>query len=130
MIKADKRWGDVAVWHLLARESGIRTASYYLAAFDMQTDPSGDVGLKADKDRIYIDLFARTLLLSVFITAMTIVLGYPIAYLMATLPTRISNMLTILVLLPFWTSLLVRTSAWIALLQKEGVINDLLYGSG
>jgi putative spermidine/putrescine transport system permease protein len=58
------------------------------------------------------------------------VLGYPIAYLLATVKTKTSNMLIILVLLPFWTSLLVRTSSWIALLQKEGVINDMLVGIG
>jgi putative spermidine/putrescine transport system permease protein len=59
-----------------------------------------------------------------------LVLAYPIAYLMSTLPVKSSNLLMILVLLPFWTSLLVRTSAWIALLQKEGVINDLLVWTG
>jgi len=64
------------------------------------------------------------------ITLMCILLGYPIAWLLANLPLRTSNLLMILVLLPFWTSLLVRTSAWIVLLQQNGVINDLLVYSG
>jgi putative spermidine/putrescine transport system permease protein len=50
--------------------------------------------------------------------------------LLATLPLRISNLLMILVLLPFWTSLLVRTTAWIVLLQGQGVVNSLLVGLG
>jgi putative spermidine/putrescine transport system permease protein len=57
-------------------------------------------------------------------------LGYPIAYLLATQPLRIANLLLILVLLPFWTSLLVRTSSWIVLLQQQGVLNDTLVSLG
>lgn len=126
MIKIDKKWGQIIYWRVLKQESGLRTSSYYLAAFDAQNNEKGEVVLKPETERIYINLFGRTILLSFFITLMTIVLGYPIAFLLASLPTRISNLLMILVLLPFWTSLLVRTSSWIALLQKEGVINDLL----
>jgi putative spermidine/putrescine transport system permease protein len=61
---------------------------------------------------------------------MCILLGYPIAFLLATLPMRTSNVLMILVLLPFWTSLLVRTSAWKVLLQNQGVVNDFLVWMG
>jgi putative spermidine/putrescine transport system permease protein len=59
-----------------------------------------------------------------------LLLGYPIAFLLASLPLRSSNMLMILVLLPFWTSLLVRTSAWKVLLQQQGVVNDFLVWIG
>jgi putative spermidine/putrescine transport system permease protein len=58
------------------------------------------------------------------------VLGFPIAHLLATLPMRKSNLLMILVLLPFWTSLLVRTTSWMVLLQQQGVINDILVWLG
>src|SRR5262249_51925268 len=60
----------------------------------------------------------------------TLLLGFPLAYLLAQLPPRTSNLLMILVLVPFWTSLLVRTTAWVVLLQSEGPINDLLIGLG
>ena len=92
----------------------------------MERDVAGDVTAKPESSQIYILLFERTLLLSLVITLMTLLLGYPIAYLLATLPARISNLLIILVLLPFWTSLLVRTTSWIVLLQQQGVINDFL----
>jgi putative spermidine/putrescine transport system permease protein len=75
-------------------------------------------------------MFGRTLWISALVTALCLLLGYPVAYLLATLPMRQSNILMILVLLPFWTSLLVRTTSWIVLLQTEGVINDVLVWVG
>ena len=71
-------------------------------------------------------LFLRTFWLSALITGICLVLAYPIAHLLATLPLRKSNLLMILVLLPFWTSLLVRTTAWMVLLQEQGVVNNML----
>jgi len=129
VLGLDKKWKDVEVWRLIKRESGLRTASYYYAAFDAQMGSDG-LHKKAKTQQIYINLFVRTLWLSSLITFLTVLLGYPIAYLLATLKTKTSNLLMILVLLPFWTSLLVRTSAWIALLQREGVINDVLVAIG
>ena len=78
-----------------------------------------------EKERIYVRLFIRTLILSVIITLTTILMGYPVAFLLSNIPLRISNLLMILVLLPFWTSLLVRTSSWIVLLQEKGVVNEI-----
>ena len=129
LLAVDKKWKDIEVWRLFKRESNKYTASYYYASFDAQMGSDG-LALKAEEKRIYIKLFWRTLFLSCLITFLTVLLGYPIAFLLASLKTRTSNLLMILVLLPFWTSLLVRTSAWIALLQKEGVINDFLVGLG
>jgi len=126
LLKIDKKWQRHDIWFLLKRESGSMTPSYFYAAFDAHIDDSGKVSKQPVNRQIYLHLFARTLLLSLLITLITILLGYPVAYLLATLPTKASNLLIILVLLPFWTSLLVRTTAWIALLQREGVINDLL----
>ncbi len=129
ILGIDKKWKRIEIWQLIKRESANYTASYYYAAVDSQMTSAG-LGFKAENKQIYIKLFKRTLYMSSLITFLTILLGYPIAFLLASLKTRTSNLLMILVLLPFWTSLLVRTSAWIALLQKEGVINDFLVGIG
>ncbi len=126
VIKLDKKWANVETWQIIKTFSPTLTAGYFWAALDLQVTPAGDVELLPDKNRIYLNLFWRTLLLSGFITLMTLILGYPIAYLLATLPLKTSNVLLMLVLLPFWTSLLVRTTSWIALLQRQGVINDFL----
>jgi putative spermidine/putrescine transport system permease protein len=130
LIAVHKGWGDPATWKVIKRFSGTYTAGYFLSAVDAQLMIDGGIKMSDADQRIYLPLFWRTLLLSGFITFMTFLLGFPIAHLLATVPTRIGNLLIILVLLPFWTSLLVRTTSWIALLQKEGVVNDFLVGVG
>ena len=130
LIEADKRWGQVETWQTIKLFSPKKTAGYYLAAVDAERAPDGSIQRVDPKSRIYLSLFGRTLMMSLVITLLTLLLGYPIAYLLAKVPTRIGNLLIILVLLPFWTSLLVRTTAWIALLQQEGVINSFLVAIG
>ena len=124
-----KGWGDIDAWQTIKQFSGDFTGGYFLAAVDLESTPDG-ITAKSDLERIYLKLFWRTFLLSVTITLICLVLGYPIGWLLANLPTRKANVLLILVLLPFWTSLLVRTSSWIVLLQQQGVINDTLVALG
>lgn len=126
MIKINKAWADVNTWALIKRESGFYTNSYLISAVDYKINDQGEVVSKADEKQIYVPLLGRTLLMSVTITVICILLAYPIAYLLATLPMAKSNLLMILVLLPFWTSLLVRTTTWIVILQTQGVLNDVL----
>ena len=130
MIAIDKRWGDLSTWRLIHRESAALTGSYFLAATDLRVSERGAIMRQPEPRRIYLTLFYRTLWMSGLITVLCLLLGYPVAYLLATLPLRLSNLLMILVLLPFWTSLLVRTTAWIALLQTEGVLNDIMVFAG
>lgn len=130
MLEIDSKWGDPALWSAMRNVSSAYTTSFYLAALDLKRDENGDIVRVAPEQRVYVMLFIRTFVLSAIITAMTFLLGFPIAHLLATLPLRKSNLLMILVLLPFWTSLLVRTSAWIVLLQQQGVINDILVWLG
>ena len=72
----------------------------------------------------YYRIFLTTFQVSLLTTGICIVLGYPLAYVLSQLPQRIANLCLIAVLLPFWTSLLVRTYAWLALLQRKGLINN------
>ena len=130
LIDLNDRWGEPEIWSIIKRESGPLTTSYYVSAVDMRYDETGALVAQPDYQQIYIDLFLRTLGLSIAITVITLLLGFPIAYLLATMKLRYSNLLMILVLLPFWTSLLVRTSAWKVLLQEQGVINDILVWIG
>ncbi len=123
--EADDDWVAPATWETLELYSGEYTSGYFLNAVDLRNGPDGPE-LRPERERIYITLFIRTLWMSLLITGSCILLGYPVAWLIASLPARSGNMLLILVLLPFWTSLLVRTSAWKVLLQTQGVINDTL----
>ena len=125
LIKVHKGWGEVEVWQTLKTHSPRYTSGYFLNAIDMRKTAEGADFQPEDKT-ILIKLFQRTLFMSLIITFSCILLGYPVAWLLANLPMRQANLLMILVLLPFWTSLLVRTSAWKVMLQQQGVINDIL----
>ena len=126
MIDIDKHWGDVSTWQLLKRESRPFTLDFYLAALDLRYDSHGNIVREESYNRVYVPLFIRTFWMSAAIMVLTLLLGYPLAYWLTSMPERTSNLLMIGVLLPFWTSLLVRTTAWIVLLQDHGVINNLL----
>ena len=78
----------------------------------------------------YLSVLADTLRISVVVTLAALLLGYPVAYLMSQLKPSAVKWLIILILLPFWTSILVRTYAWMVLLQRRGVVNSLLVESG
>ncbi len=126
IIKLDKRWGNPVLWRTIKRASRDYTLAFYLAAADRKYDANENI-VSADKDYIiYIGNFWKTIKLSAIITFLCFLLAFPVSYLLSTLPLRTSNLLMILVLLPFWTSLLVRTTAWIAILQSKGVINNIL----
>ncbi|MEV8465852.1 ABC transporter permease [Fluviibacterium sp. DFM31] len=128
-LEADEDWGDVSVWQTIRVYSPRYTPGYFLNAVDKQLGPDG-ITDQPETQQIYLMLFKRTLFMSLVITASCILLGYPVAWLLANLRMRTANLLMILVLLPFWTSLLVRTSAWKVMLQQQGVINDVLVWLG
>ncbi len=130
LLEIDPKWGDPTLWASMRNSSTAFTDSFYLASLDRTRDQQGEIVQVPENRRVYIMLFLRTLWLSALVTVMTFLLGFPIAHLLAVLPLRKSNLLMILVLLPFWTSLLVRTTSWIVLLQQQGVVNDLLIWLG
>ena len=130
LLAADAKWGDPRVWEAMRGASSAFTPNFYLSALDLQRSPDGGIERVSEDTRVYLMLFERTFILSAVITVLTLILGYPVAHLLAVLPLRTSNLLMILVLLPFWTSLLVRTTAWIVLLQGQGVVNNALVATG
>lgn len=128
-LEIDEDWHALNVWQTLKLYSPKYTSGYFLNAIDMQKSVDG-VEMRPENQQIYGILFWRTMVMSLTITLSCILLGYPVAWILANLPTRQANLLLILVLLPFWTSLLVRTSAWKVMLQQQGVINDTLVWLG
>ena len=129
-ISIDKRWSETDTWLTIRLVGEPYSFRAYLNAVDLTQAPSGEIVAQSEIKQIYVTLFERTILVSFGVMIACIILAYPIAYLLATLPSGTSNLLMILVLLPFWTSLLVRTTSWIVLLQTNGVINDLLVALG
>ena len=126
LIAIDKKWENQNIWKTLKRATRDYTLAFYLAATDRKFDDQENIVQADELYRIYLPILWKTLWLSALITFLCFIIAYPVSYLLSTLPLRTSNLLMILVLLPFWTSLLVRTSAWIAMLQKEGIINNTL----
>ncbi len=130
MIAAEKRWGDIEYWKALGQMVDPTTMGYYLNAVDLKYDSSKNIVQRKENRRIYNKTWFKTFKVSVLVTFFCLILAYPISYLLATLPLKYSNLLMICVLLPFWTSLLVRTVAWMVMLQQKGVFNNLMVMAG
>ena len=123
---ADPGWAQPGIWGTIRNLASPTHSLFYLSALDAKRNQDGSVGPQPEDQRIHITIYLRTLGVALTVTLMCMVLGFPLAYLLAHLRDKTANLLLILVLLPFWTSLLVRTTAWMVVLQKEGVINSLL----
>ncbi|MHC4047939.1 ABC transporter permease [Bradyrhizobium sp. 23AC] len=126
LIEISPLWGQRDVWSLLKRGSSAYTAFYLLRSVDYQYGRDNQIVASPPETAIFRDVFLRTFGISIGVTAATLLLGFPVAYLLATLPPRSSNLLLIMVVLPFWTSVLVRTIAWVVLLQQHGLVNEML----
>ncbi|HEX9324275.1 MAG TPA: ABC transporter permease subunit [Xanthobacteraceae bacterium] len=91
---------------------------------------SFDNYLALASDRLYLAAYLKSLEVAAFSTLMLLVLGYPFAYAMARAPRRLQAALVVLVVLPFWTSFLIRVYAWINILQRDGLFNQVLTALG
>lgn len=129
LLAIDDGWSRPEIWQTLQRLSSDYSDRFYLAALDLEIDRTGAIVAQPEDRRIYVPLFLRTFVISAAVTLFCLLLGFPVAYWLSILPMSKANLLMICVLLPFWTSLLVRTTAWIVLLQSQGVINSLLVWS-
>ncbi|WP_050468706.1 ABC transporter permease [Herbaspirillum chlorophenolicum] len=126
LIALNAQWGQPDVWRVIAKNGSLYSPYYLLASMDLRQNVYGDI-VQADPDAsIYRTIFGRTLWMSAVVTVITLLLAYPLAYWLSTMSERRANLLMILVLIPFWTSILVRVAAWIVLLQSEGLVNKAL----
>lgn len=123
LIETDARWEELPYWQAIAQNSSRWTPDYLLAAIDFKRTPQGDIVKVADDEAAFSDILGRTFQMSAVVTFFCLLLAYPLAYWLSTLPERKANVMLILVLLPFWTSVLVRIAAWIVLLQNNGLVN-------
>ena len=130
IMAVHKRWRDVNYWRAIKRRAPEYSYSKYLKGIDMYENEDGNIVQVSEDRRIHRILWTRTLEVAFFVTVFCFLMAYPIAYLLATLPMKYSNLLMICVLLPFWTSLLVRTASWMILLQQQGIVNDFFVFTG
>lgn len=130
LIAIDPHWAQPAYWRVLQRASSAITPYYLLAAVDLEQKDDGSIGSVSEDRAIFIDVLLRSLGISAVVTVICLLLAFPVAFHITTVSTRWRGILLLLVLLPFWTSLLVRTSAWVVLLQDNGLINSFLIWAG
>ena len=129
-VNIDERWAEADYWRVLRHQDSRYTGFYLQSSLDIKRGADDSLHMAGDDEAIYLKIFGRTLWMSAVVTLFCFLLGYPLAYWLVNLPTRKSNLLMIVVLLPFWTSVLVRVAAWIVLLQSEGLINSALMVMG
>lgn len=130
LVSIDRRWGEAATWRALARAMPPYTDRYLLAAVDLHRDGAGAIvsgSGEASANRIILQ---RTFAIAAMVTLLTVAIGLPFAMLIAATGGWVRNVLLLAVLLPLWTSLLVRTAAWVVLLQDNGLINEGLQALG
>ena len=129
LLEANDKWASPELWRTVRSTGRTYRDTYFLTALDLERNAEGNIQ-RREAAQVYVQLYTKTLRIALIITVLIFLLGYPLAFFLANAPSRTANLLMVLVLLPFWTSLLVRTTAWIALLQTNGVINSVLMGTG
>ncbi|HKX43320.1 MAG TPA: ABC transporter permease [Burkholderiaceae bacterium] len=130
LLALDERWREPKYWQAIAKNGSRWTPDYLLASVDLKRDAAGHVERMPEDQRVFGRILLRTFQISALVTLSCLLLGYPLAYWLSTLSARQANVLMILVLVPFWTSILVRVAAWIVLLQSEGLVNRGLMAIG
>lgn len=130
LTRLDKRWADPAYWAVIASNDRTWTPYYLLASLDLKLDTNGSIVAVPPNTSAFQEIFSRTFVISLVVTLITLALGYPLAYWITRLNKRQANLALICILIPFWTSVLVRIAAWVVLLQREGLINSALGGLG
>ena len=128
LLALDARWAEPPYWLAIAKNGSRWTAGYLLNSVDLRQDAQGAIQRVDPEQRVFGRILLRTFEISLVVTLWCLVLAYPLSYWLSVLPVRRANVLMILVLVPFWTSILVRVAAWIVLLQSEGLVNHALQG--
>jgi putative spermidine/putrescine transport system permease protein len=126
LLAIDPKWGERETWAAIRRAGGPITDFYLLAALDLRRDADNALASAPPDEAVFRNVLGRTLWISAVVTLACLLLGYPVALFIVRQPPQRAALLLFLVLLPFWTSLLVRTVAWVVLLQREGILNNLL----
>lgn len=130
IMKSIPFWSAPTTWPAIANGTHSITSFYLLSALDLRWNADGGIERVPPEQAIFVQVFLRTFFVAAAVTLATLLLGFPLAYLIASVPKGLAAILIVAVLLPFWTSILVRTAAWTVLLQKFGLVNDLLLWLG
>ena len=124
----DPRWQDPRYWQVLEGNASRWTARHFQKATGIARDADGRLSFTGDD--IYLQIMLRTLVISAQVTVVTLLIGFPLAYAAANGGPGLARLVLVTVLMSFWISILVRTTAWVVLLQTNGLVNTLLLWLG
>lgn len=130
LVEVDPRWADAVYWRVLVSNLSRYTDRFLLAAIDLHRDEAGHIVTDQSASWLHVNVLLRTLGISAIVVLGCAVIGLPYAVVMVTVGPLVRKLLLIMVLLPLWTSSLVRVTAWFIILQNNGLINDLLMTIG
>ncbi|HHZ09488.1 MAG TPA: ABC transporter permease [Rhizobiales bacterium] len=131
LVAIDARWADPAFWQAIrSAAASTVTDRNLLAAVDLERSPAGRIQAMPEGTSANGTTLVRTFVVSLIVTAVCLVIGLPYAMIAASVTGWRRQLLLAAVLLPLWTSLLVRTAAWFILLQDNGLINSALMALG
>jgi putative spermidine/putrescine transport system permease protein len=130
LVSIDKRWENPEFWLAIADALSPYTDRNLLAAVDLGRNAAGDIEHLPPDQSVNRVILLRTFWIAALVTFACACIGFPYAIIAASLSGWKRDLMLGAVLLPLWTSLLVRTAAWFILLQEQGLINDLLRGIG
>jgi len=130
LVGIDPRWGEPAYWQAIASAMNPYTDRFLLGAVDLQRDAAGRIEPMPPTESVHVTVFLRTLGISGLVTLFCLLIGLPYAMLLASTGGWVRQALLAAVLLPMWTSSLVRCTAWFIILQNNGPMNQFLINVG
>lgn len=130
LVAANKHWGEPAIWRAIWAARGQITARFLLSAVDIEQHEDGSLAWRPADRAIYREILIRTFMVSGLVTAACFVVGLPLSLYLAALEQRMARRALLLIMMPLWTSVLVRAMAWILVLGSNGPVNAALVGAG
>ncbi len=130
LIGIDPAWAEPDTWKVIRRVAAPYTTHNFVNALDVTLTPDGNLRVKPVERRGYSLVIRDTLIMGFWVTLFALLLGYPLAYRMVTMPRIPARFIMSGLLVLLWTSVLVKTYAWLAIFDRNGVINGMLLGTG
>lgn len=125
LIAADQAWANPEIWQVIVRSRGPVSDFFLLSAIDLRRDAAGSLH-RAGNEGLYVSVLLRTFVIALTVTLICLLLALPAAELLASASATVSGLLMLVLLLPLWTSVLVRSASWLVILQTNGIVNQAL----
>ncbi len=129
-IGSNPAWAEPDTWKVIRRVAAPYTTHNVVNALDVTLTPEGNLRLKPAERRGYSLAIRDTLIMGFWVTLFALLLGYPLSYRLVTMPKTSARIVLSLLLVLLWASVLVKTYAWIAIFDRNGIINGTLLGIG